>query len=227
MLLPEVELYNGLFAGWKTINADWEDNGQANPELTYLYDLFGVNEANQDIELTQRYNFFEQAQSILLKSCEKGRLMALSLGYNLQREGLPTVHILLPAEQTFDGSGIGSNEGYIVSPAKQAADGRVQGKYTASNYTTYNCFITSANYLEVVIIYHWLKYSVLALIDHFSLLGFQNIKLSGSDVSMIDEEIIPTHIFHRSLNISFSFEFSAISYSAYQGRIDSGEINLG
>ena len=83
--------------------------------------------------------------------------------------------------------------------------------FSQSFSTTYNLLISSENSLEVLMIYNFLKASFLSLHEHLELYGFQNLKMGGNDIQM-QQDLVPTNIYHRSLTISFDYEMIIPSF---------------
>lgn len=192
--MPELVIYNFLNTVQKIMKDDWESN--VNKDNTLLANLFKKDRDGKDIEI-ETYNYFEQAQRIIIKSG-----LQINLGYNSEVSKMGCVHILLPSESS-DAVGIGGDEGY--QGYKEEVNGEFSPIFTQRFNTTYNLLISSENALEVVVIYHFLKACFLSMHDNLELYGFQNLKMSGNDITM-QTDLVPTHIFHRSLTLSFGYE---------------------
>ena len=96
MLIPEVILMYTVKSLIDVINKDWTDN--TDPTKTILYDLFYKDDNGYPLVLN-KFNYFEQAKNLFITDKNKQRQLVVTMGYNLERKGLPTIHILLPDEQ--------------------------------------------------------------------------------------------------------------------------------
>lgn len=198
-VIPEYEMHHLLGVFLTVTRENWDANVDKNN--TFLSKVFNENEHQEKIAI-DNFNFFEQSQEILINRTSK-RELRLGIGYNLQMIERPSIHILLPSESPMS-SGIGQNEGFRGS---NVVDGRTFPYFTANCQSTYNLVITSENMNEVLVIYHWLRAISLSMYAQFELRGFQNAKFGGADMSL-DETLVPTHIFHRNFNVSFTFDWS-------------------
>mgnify|MGYP001239130242 CR=1 FL=1 len=178
-------------------------NSRIDPKSTFLWYIFGENELKESISI-QNFNLFEQAKSILIKEGSP-RELTVGIGYNLERAEIPRIHILLPSESPIQ-AGIGANEGYEPSEVN-VTEGKRYQHYTANSSVTYNLLITSDNMNEVLVIYNWLKSITLSLNGQLELRGLQNCMFGGSDLN-IDESLVPSNIFHRNFNLSFTYDYS-------------------
>jgi hypothetical protein len=110
------------------------------------------------------------------------------------------MHIILPSEQ--GKMCIGADEGYV---GERDEKGNLQLYHTEMYDTTYQIMITSTNSTEVTLVYNIMKSMLLMLVDHLDLLGLRCPTFSGNDIVMQDD-LTPVPIFHRVLNISFTYE---------------------
>lgn len=109
MLIPEVILYKHL--SW-TFQALWNDlqlNIQAGTEQSSrLWSILGVDEGGVKIEI-EGFDYYEQSKILLTPN--SNRELKIFIGYNLERADFPTIHILLPSEESTN-IGIAADEGY-------------------------------------------------------------------------------------------------------------------
>jgi hypothetical protein len=195
IIMPEVILYKSLKSIFEIVKKDYNDN--VDKEKTLLYSLFGKDE-NGDLLNFEEFEYFKQSiETFVLKTPQ------VNLGYNLEVANLGCVHILLPAENGSPLS-IGGDEGYVPNQVDEA-QGIFREVFAQKFDTTYNLLISSENTFEVVLIYNLLKASFLALNAHFELAGLRLPKVSGQDLN-VDSNLVPTHIFHRSLMVNFFYE---------------------
>lgn len=205
LVLPEIVIYNTLETIKTIIKIDIEEKA-AKPKESLLYRLLGSDVFGQSIKLN-KYNYFEQAKKIFSKDGD----LSVNFGYNFAVAKDISLHILLPSESATNQS-IGSGEGYITQEEEIELP---DGKKGTNEYETrtqmfesnYQVMITSVNSSEVNTVYTVLKAMLIVLIPHLELLGLRTPKLSGNDIMMQDDSI-PTNIFHKVLNISFLYEMT-------------------
>lgn len=205
MLIPENIIYYNIRSLLKLIQEDWEEN-KADTTKTILYDLFNKDDNGLEMKIN-RFDYLKQAEHIFIQStkAESSRGLKVTMGYNLQRAGLPTIHILLPNESKYE-VGLGMGEGYqdgVVDPDT----GTYKTKFTNVQKATYNLMITSDNSSELVLMYHGLKNLMFATFAAFELRGLRDIEFGGQDVQL-DSELMPDTVFHRNLTVSFFYESS-------------------
>lgn len=205
ILVPEVEIFNTIKKILKYIHTDFEGRGDEQDSL--LYKILGTNKL-------QRYDFFKQAKEVFLKKSDDPRFLDVNMFFNLERASIPTIHITLPAEQPSK-DGMGIDEGYksnevVKSLGSDVADSQVP-VYTRRFATQYNIVITSDNSNEVVLIYHVLRAILIPTINHFEVLGLENIKINGRDIQNMNT-IVPPHIFMRNIGLSLEYEVSVNSF---------------
>ena len=211
MIVPEIIIYHNINSVLELIKKDYLD--ATDKTKTIISRLFTTD----DYGMTLRYNRFDyKEQAIKLFVTNQGvnssRRIEVSMGYNLQRAGLPSIHLTLPDEQA-DSVGLGMGEGYQDSKINET-DGTVISNYTAVYRCNYNCIITSDNSSEAVLIYHTLKNLLFGVFPAFELRGLRDIKFSGQDLNF-QNDMIPAEIFHRNLSISFFYESTVDSIQMY------------
>lgn len=203
MLIPEIILYNTLKAFKQVVANDY--NNATDKSQTILNDLFGVDNNNIPLQY-ENFNYLEQAIAVLARTDEHVRKFQVSIGYNLQRAFLPTVHILLPQESPGRYDSIGFGEGEIApqfnltSLPQSEIDTRIK-----SSTATFDLMITSDNTSEVLLLYYFIKAMLLYVGDTFELLGLHNFKTTGMDIQL-DDRTAPTNIFHRTLRTEFDYQ---------------------
>lgn len=191
--MPELILYDFIKTVQKIFKEDFNENLDKNDTL--LNHLFKNDRNGVNISL-ESYEYLKQAERILIT---KG--FDVNIGYNTEVSKMGCVHILLPSESS-QPTGIGGNDGY--QDELEFLNG-FSPVFSQSFGTTYNLLISSENSLEVLMIYNFLKASFLSMHEHLELYGFQNLKMSGNDIQM-QQDLVPTNIYHRSLTISFDYE---------------------
>lgn len=199
VVAPEIILYKTLISIFKIVQQDYIDNNDETK--TILYNFFGIDE-NLDALQFEEFNFLEQAKQIFVN-----KIPQVNLGYNLEVANQGCIHILLPNEQG-QPLAIGADENYQQYIED---DEKFKEVFSQRFDSTYNILITSENYFEVILIYNLLKSSILALNYHFELAGLRLPKVSGSDLN-IQSDLVPTHIFHRSIMLNFFYELNVSNF---------------
>lgn len=200
MLIPENIIYHNLVNTIALLKEDWETNGDKTK--TILYDLF-YKDDNGIVMSYNRFDYLKQAEHIFVSSQQvtSSRKLMVTMGYNVQRAALPTVHILLPNENKHD-VGIGMGQGYQDDVI---VDDKIKTTYTNVSKATYNLMITSDNSSEVVLIYHALKNIMFASFAAYELRGLRDIEFGGQDLQFTND-LVPPEVFHRNLTITFFYE---------------------
>lgn len=191
MIFPEVKLLEIIVKILMFLKRDSEVS--INEQETYLYKLF--NPDTNPIKIG-KYNYYEEALNLFSRGNESKDKLQVVIGYNMERQNLPTIHITLPGETSGSSDGIGFDEGYI------------EGKFTRSFDTRYNLVITGSSTSEVLLIYNVIKACFISFHVFFEHECLQNLKLSGQDVIMQDN-IAPPNVFHRAIGLDFFYEISA------------------
>jgi hypothetical protein len=203
-IIPEQILYALIRDILKFVKDDFNNAPSNNKTDTILYDLFhGV--------VIDDYNYYEQAQELILANEGNPRLINVRLFFDLNCANLPTIHITLPAESPGIGyiGQKGSNSDDDNFGDKEDSLGENYAERFATNFeSNYNIIVTSSNTFEVLIIYSLLKYLMLSFSICFSLNGLQNMKISGQDI-MNRPDYIPATIFMRGVNVNMFYEFVA------------------
>lgn len=205
ILIPEVEIYETLN---NILDYVREEYAQAKDKKeTFLWFVFGIREDGRPLQLG-KLNFFNQAVDIFINGgVEKKRKVEVSVGYNSARMGLPTLHIVMPAESSKN-AGIGDNRGYMEN-VDDSIKGISYDVVTADASVVYSIIITSDNVNESLILYNFLKAAFLGFKLQLELKGFQNVRSGGTDLSLSDD-LVPVGIYHRSFNLNFDYDYSTI-----------------
>lgn len=193
-LFPDIILCRTLESIVKLLRADLMEHGNNDTE-TILYKIIGEDEEHKALKWNF-VNFYKQAKKIILDENN----MSVNFGYNLEVSTPICMHIILPSEQ--GRMCIGADEGYV---GERDDEGNIQLYHTEMYETTYQIMITGTNSTEVTIVYHIIKSMLLMLVDQIDLMGIRNPSFSGNDIVMQDD-LTPVPIFHRVLNISFTYE---------------------
>lgn len=196
ILIPEVKILEIIDIAIKTVEIDYYST--IDTKSTLLYKIFGGNKIG-------KFDFFEQAKDIFLRSVDHPRKIATRMLFDTSRAGLPTIHVTMPAENA-SSDGIGIDEGYVDSEL-DTVHKKVITTYTRGFDTTYNCIITSDNATEVLCIYHLLKSMLISIFDTIEFSGIRNVKLSGQDLQ-INSELVPINLYSRGIGISCLYEQS-------------------
>lgn len=199
IVMPEIIIYKTLVAIFNIVKEDFLS--ATSEDETMLYSFFGKDE-NGDLLNFEQFKYFEQAKETFIQKTPQ-----VNLGYNLEVASQGCVHILLPGEQGQHLS-LGADENY--QPYVERNDD-FKEVFSQRFESTYNMLITSENTFEVILIYNLLKSSILALNYHFELAGLRLPKTSGQDLN-VQSDLVPTHIFHRSLMLNFFYELNVSNF---------------
>jgi hypothetical protein len=203
ILMPEIILNRVLKFFFKFLKEDIEEN--SDPTKTLVYSIFKEDRhgLSKNIETFDLYN---ETLRILMK-----KEIRVFMGYNMEVSGTGCVHILLPSESGKPLT-IGGDEGYVeYQESGPEEDAKTSAVFTQTFDATYQLMVTSENSLEAVIIYNLMKACFLSLFEHLELAGLRDIKTSGQDLSM-QSDLVPPHVFHRSLMIGFFYENNVPSH---------------
>ena len=196
VLMPEVVIYNTVNSILQIVRDDYNSRPLQD---TILHQYFGVTECGESLEW-ETFNYFEQAKELFI---DKNRIQ-INLGYNMEVSDMACIHIMLPNESGKP-LGIGGDENYIGYAEQQSNDNEVQAIFTKMFDATYNLIITSENTLEVLLIYNFLKAAFVTLYTHIELSGLRLPRIGGQDIQL-QSDLVPPHIFHRGLGLSFTYE---------------------
>lgn len=210
MIVPEVILYNLIKSFMNVTQLDYNTYNNTEPDCTLLSNIFKQDDNSNIIKL-DKYNFLNQAKSMLLRDNTSSRKLQHYIGYNLERVSVPTIHILLPSDNKgrFDSIGKDETSPYIESSCIQEGDEETtpplfQSKKISSS-SSFHLMLTSDNSHEVLIMYYWLKAMFTIFHETPELLGLRNLVFSGQDITL-QENLAPPNIFHRNLTLTFDYE---------------------
>lgn len=198
VIMPEIILYNTLKSIFNIVKKDFNESESEKDSILYSY--FGLDDNGNRLSW-ETFDYFEQAKELFIR-----RNIEVNLGYNLEKSAMGVVHILLP-EETGRDLGIGADENYQPNVIEHQSSGRsnYKAQFTNTFDANYNLMITSENTMEVLLLYNFIKASFISLYYHLELSGLRLPKLSGRDVQF-QSDLVPTNVFHRSLNVSFMYE---------------------
>lgn len=173
---------------------------------TLLYQILGTNSL-------QRYNMFDQSKKIFNDDVDNPRKLEINMFFNMARQGLPTIHIMMHAENS-NANGIGLDEGFqepTYTPVNDESDSTsissydVQKVYNRRFSSSYNVVFTSDNTNEILVMYHVFRALTIPLLDHLMMSGLENPKIKVEELMPISD-MVPSNIFMRSINIEFEYE---------------------
>lgn len=215
MLLPEIILQDLVRKLIKVTKADWLDVAVPDKHKL-LTQLFQADDNGNELKV-DKFSYLEGAKTIFLPENGQARKLETNFGYNRNRSGLPTIHILLPNESSANNS-IGFGED-VEFDEEEVVSGLPTG-YVIKKYgysTTFNFMLSSDNTNEVLIMYYWLRNMLIASSDHLELHGLQNVSFSGQDLALSNELVSPD-VFHRNLQLSFIYENKIVTNLSQQFR---------
>lgn len=216
MIVPEVIIYHSVKSILAFIKKDYEDDTTTGKTENILHKILYKDDNGITLSLNN-FDYLKQGVNLFVNNQNNthARKIDVNVGYNTQRAGIPTIHILLPNESKHD-IGIGMGEGYqgyeLITTTIEGEDDEEdvevttrRNKYTGVYKSNYNLIITSDNSSEAVLIYHVLKNLMFACFPAFELRGLRDVEFGGQDLQFTNE-FIPPEVFHRSLTINFFYE---------------------
>lgn len=193
IIIPEIKLKKLIEGILASIKLNFES--ATDPQDTLLYFLFnGLKEGH--------YDYYIEAKNLFLREVTHAKKIQTYLAFNRNPSNVPSIYISLPGEQS-ENNGIGIDQGYPDYFTLQ--DGNKQPTYNRMFGAQYNLIITSENVLEVILIYHTLRAVLISTMDTLEMSGLRNIRYTGQDIN-INTELVPPHLFIKSLGISFDYE---------------------
>lgn len=222
IIVPEIIIRDTVQKTLELIKQDYNNN--VNEQNTILYKLL----ADQKLG---RYGLFEQAKSIFIKQDSDPRKISVNVMFNRDKIGPPAIHITLPSEDEVNQTlGIGEGELEYFHNADDELEYRrtFNKRFRAS----FNIVVTSDNVNEVILMYYVIRALFIGVLEQFYGYCMYNFKISGRDL-MLSPDIVPTHIFMRSLGISFEYETGATEFNIndylknvnFEGTIDDERTN--
>lgn len=216
MTVPEFVLWQTLTAALTFVRQDYAaavtagDNTKSWLYRACLYQGF------------QLYDFFTQAQQVICAPEDDPRYLNVNLMFNMERQGPPSIHITLPAEQTMpNGNGLGNDEGYfgIEQVTEADPDEHVMATFdpvfTRRYSAIYNIVVTSDNSNEIIFLHHFVKALLTACIPHLHFMNLQNIKLGGQDIQPYNE-LVAQNLYMRAVQVSLEYDTSVPSINLIQ-----------
>lgn len=197
MLVPEIILYNTLNDFINLVKTDWNDN--TDKTKTLLYSLFFSDDNCAPLQF-ETYNWYTQAQAIFLATEDDVNELQVSIGYNMERLAMPTIHILMPSDSKGVIDSIGKDEHRTYNELTQT----LTIKKEQSFRSVYHLLITSDNNSEVIMIYYFIRAIFLLFHENFDLLGLADMQFTGQDINMM-QELTPPHIFQRNISIQIDY----------------------
>lgn len=209
LIVPETIILQAVESILAFIERDF--NANIDETKTVLYRIL-----NQDIAL-QRIKFYEQSKKIFITAIDHPRKISVNLGFNMQRNGLPTLHIINPDDRQSANNGINIDEGY-QDPIYDSATTLYRQVYSRRFDANLKIIFTSDNTNEVIIAYHLLRALLIPAINHLTLAGLEQCSLSGGDIA-INDQLAPLNIYMKELVLNFSYDVNV------QGFYDEQYIN--
>lgn len=197
--IPELVVFQTIKAALFTLREDYQQN-IADITKSFLYKCLGVS------NILQGYNYITQSLAVFItpKNANEPRYLDVSMGMDTDRIGkkMPHIHVILQNDSPKDDSlGLGSGN-------REPIFDDVSGIYEMSKVRRFNqqinLLISGDNSNEKSLIYHVLKSLLIEYIPYLNELGFDNVSLSGGDITMRNES--SSIIYMRSLSLRFDYE---------------------
>lgn len=203
VIIPEYVLLNHVDKILAFIRADYIE--QTDKNNSFLMKVLNGN-------AIERYDLPTQAKQVFINNdVTNPRFIEAHLMWNMKREGLPTIHITLPSEQTQNGgNGMGTDEGYrdleIIDEGEETE--KEFKVFTRRYQSTYNIVITSDNSNEVIMIYHVIRAALNSTIASLHLVGLENVNTGGQDVQLV-QGMASKNMYMRAVTVSLQYESSS------------------
>lgn len=210
--IPEHILYNHIKYGLSYLKSDLKSsitNGDETKSI--IYRLFG----DTGIE---KYNFFTEAKSILLREKTVQNYLRTEIGYNMQKVQPPCIYIVIPSEDMTQGVIGFGQEGNDYTMFDETLK-TYETLFSQNFQSTYQIMIISENSNEVVLLYNLLKTIFISLNSNISLAGLKNLKIGGGDVT-IKTDLVPKNMFIRAFRVSFSYTTTSIEFDTHEYATD-------
>jgi hypothetical protein len=195
LLVPEVTLRKILDGLLLHIRQDYAKH-TAEPEKSLIYRYFGgINDHKKD--------YLADAVDLFTRESDHARFIETRMFFDASRGVVPTIHITMPSDQVGQNSiGVGESgeAAYVTTVGTD-----VFVDYERRFDTQYHIVCTSDNHSEVLMMYYLVRAGLISILDTLSLAGLENAKLSGQELK-INPDLVPNHIFMRSIGLSFSYE---------------------
>jgi hypothetical protein len=206
MTIPEVILLEALQSALKFVRTDYA--AQSDKTKSYLYKLMnGV--------AIEKYGLFEQAAGVICTTGDYPKEFVIDLMFNIKSDRVPVAHIMLPTETTSPGNGIGVDVGYADIDYEDQDDNppgqeenlnedHSREVFSRRIKATYDIVIVSDNTNEVVLLYHFIRSLLIALIPHLHLKRLQNISFGGQDLQPYPE--LANILYMRAVRVSLEYD---------------------
>ncbi len=203
--VPEFVIHDGLQKALKFIKAEYE--ASAAPEESFLYKLcHGAG--------FQKYDYWEQAKAVFLKSGPNPRELEVDLMFNRKRDHFPSIHIVTPSDSPAQ-NGLGMDQGYQDDVVKNVngvtGSTTVRSVFVRRYRGIYDIVINSDNSNEAIMIFHIVRALLTSLFFHFEANGLENISFSGNDLTPY-AELIPNPSFLRIVRMTVEYETGTMSF---------------
>lgn len=199
-IIPEVSLYNTLNNILTAIRVDYDN--QTDKANSILYKIFN------DLK-DEKYDYYAEAVELFTnRDIDNPRRVEVRMFFDAERANIPTVHITMPADEMGENA-LSVDEDPTLS--ENTETGEVSPEYGRRFDSTFHVVCTSDNNREVLLMYHVIRAFTISAFDSFSLVGMENMKISGRELK-ITEDSVPTHIFARAISLKFSYELRIPRY---------------
>lgn len=194
IIIPEVQLCNVLVTVVSHVKADYEKNQtDSTPEQSLLYRYFHGT-------VDHKKNYYDEAVDLFTRGVDHPRRIDVRMAFDAKRAPIPTVHITMPSDQSGDNSlGVGETSDTEI------VEDQIVVNYERRFNTEYQIVCTSDQHSETLLMYHLIRAALISTFDAFSMAGIENIRLSGQELK-INPDLAPSHIFMRSIGVSFSYD---------------------
>jgi len=205
MIVPEQIVRDALEKILDFIKTDFDT--ASNESESYLHRVLGLDD---DLKLTNRYEFYKQAKALFTDQPDGRRRLKTHLFFNAERHGAPTMHIM-PSNDTPTPSGIGLNQGNYEGIVSGDEDGYLNELMTRAYTSQMPMVFTSDNPSEVLMMYYFVRQLLIPMFNHFEMKGLKNCTVSGAPIN-IEEHLVPKGIFAKQLTMTYYNELNSVNF---------------
>lgn len=225
MLIPDVQIHNFLKFFLDKIREDYIAHASDSPAYSksILYSLFKVDDNGLEMKIEQM-TFYKQAVEIFYtKDKESSKKIDCSIGYNLERQGLPHIHIMLANKTKGRFDAIGQSQGEFESEFDLDEQVEVNQLVRSFNASVL-LMITGMSPMQVIVIQYLLEALLDVFLDQISLTGLLNLNFSTQDLQLYDQ-LAPREVFSRMILLNFDYQ-NQVSASIFRNMADTFNLNF-
>lgn len=215
--VPEIVLKTALDLYIQYLRDDITAN-VADYTKSYLYKIVTLLFGDNTQITLDTYDFAAQAKKVFNQQKDDPKFLKVNYGYNMQVQKPPILCVKLGSQQPASVNALGIGMGYLGDDVDQTGEEPDDHETLAFSKSrrmasTLNFIIMSDNSNETLLLYYIFQSGLIALMDHLSLSGFENMKLSGQDL-VLNDEVVPKNFYNRVIQLSFEYTTGSLDYPA-------------